>query len=243
MTPDQPPLDAETIAHLTRVSTATIASQLTRRGFRRTVIAGVRPLRPHDRMVGTAFTLRYVPTREDVDTGVEIDNETNVQRLAVERVGPGEVLVTDARGELTAPTMGNILAARLRARGAAGIVTDGAFRDAAGIAAEAIPSYCRGAHPGLSTTAHHAADLQVKIGCGGVLVVPGDVLVGDEDGVIVIPRRLAAEVARDAVEQEDLEAFILDRVRDGASIKGTYPPDDRTLDAYRAWRAARANGG
>ena len=239
----QPPLSAETVERLGRVSTATITSQLVKRGLRRTFMSGVRPLRPRDRLVGVAFTLRYVPAREDLDSGVVFDNETNVQRLAIERVGPGEALVIDARGDVSAATLGNILAARLRARGAAGIVTDGAFRDAARIAEEPIPSYCRAAHAQLSTVAHHAADLQVVIGCGGVLVAPGDVLVGDEDGVVVIPRQLAEEVARDAAEQEALEDFILERVRAGASIRGTYPPDAATLAEYERWRAARGRPG
>jgi regulator of RNase E activity RraA len=232
----QPALAAETIARLRLASTATIASQLVKRGLRRTFMVGPRPLRPQDRMVGTAFTLRYVPAREDLDPGVVYDNETNIQRRAIEQVGPGEVLVIDARGDVSAATLGNILAARLRARGAAGIVTDGAFRDAARIAEEPIPSYCRGAHAQLSSVAHYPADMQVVIGCGGVLVAPGDVLVGDEDGVIVIPRALADEVAQAAATQEALEDFILERVRAGASIKGVYPPDEQTLAEYERWR-------
>ena len=236
------PLLPETIDLLGRASTATLTTQLVKHGLRRTFMTGVRPLRPQDRMVGVAFTLRYVPAREDLDGGTRIDNETNVQRLAVERVGPGEILVIDARGDVSAATLGNILAARLARRGAAGIVTDGAFRDAAAIAQEPIPSYCRGAHATLSTVAHHAADIGVVIGCGGVMVAPGDVLVGDEDGVVVVPRHLAVEVARDAAEQEELEAFILERVRAGASIKGVYPPDDRVLEEYRRWRERQGDG-
>lgn len=230
------PLSEETIAHLRSASTATIISQLVKRGVRRTFMSGVHPLRPQDRMVGVAFTLRYVPAREDVDTGTTFDNDTNVQRLAIERVDAGEVLVIDARGDTSAATMGNILAARVRARGAAGIVTDGAFRDAARIAEELIPSYCRAAHAQLSTVAHHAVDMGVIIGCGGVMVAPGDVLVGDEDGVVVIPRQLANDVATAAAEQESLEEFILEQVRAGAGIKGVYPPNDATLAAYRAWQ-------
>lgn len=242
MTDDEAPLSTMVIEQLRGVSTATLTSQLATRGLRRTFMTGVRPLRPQDRMVGVAFTLRYVPAREDLDSVVGFNNETNVQRLAIERVGPGEVLVIDARGDVSAATLGNILAARLRARGEAGIVTDGAFRDAAGIAAEPIPSYYRGAHAQRSTVAHHAADMQTVIGCGGVMVAPGDVLVGDEDGVVVIPRHLAAEVARAAAEQEDLETFILERVRAGAGIRGVYPPDDQTREEYERWRGAREGG-
>lgn len=236
MSHDETPLAAETLDLLRRASTATISSQLVKRGLRRTFIQGVYPLRPQDRMAGIAFTLRYVPAREDLDPGVQYDNRTNIQRLAIERVGAGEILVIDARGDLSAATLGNILAARLRARGAAGIVTDGAFRDAARIAEEPIPSYAGGANPLLSSVAHHPADMQVAIGCGGVLVLPGDVLAGDEDGVIVIPRRLADEVARDAAAQEALEDFVAEKIRAGAALQGTYPPDDATRAEYERQR-------
>jgi regulator of RNase E activity RraA len=202
---------------------------------------GPRALRPQDRLVGIAFTLRYVPSREDLDPGIAYDNRTNIQRLAIERVGPGEVLVIDARGELGAATLGNILAARLRVRGAAGIVTDGAFRDAAGIAAEPIPTYCAVPNALLSSVAHHPVDMQVPIGCGGVLVLPGDVVVGDADGVLVVPRQLADEVARDAAEQEVLEEFVVARIRAGAELIGTYPPDEATRAEFARWRAEQAS--
>ena len=230
------PVAQETLEKLRQTSTATLTSQLLKRGFARTFMTGVRPLRPLDRMVGAAFTLRYVPAREDLDRGVEFDNETNVQRIAVERVGPGEVLVIDARGDLSAATFGNILAARLRVRGAAGIVTDGAFRDAARIAEEPLPSYCRGAHAAISSTTHHPTDLQVTIGCGGVMVVPGDIVVGDDEGVVVIPRHVAAEVTDAAFAQEQLEEFILAKVHAGASIKGVYPPTDEVRAEFERSR-------
>ena len=235
------PLAAETLDRLRQASTATISSQLTRRGVSRTFMQGPRPLRPQDRLVGVAFTLRYVPSREDLDPGIAYDNRTNVQRLAIERVGPGEVLVIDARGELGAATLGNILAARLRVRGAAGIVTDGAFRDAAGIAAEPIPTYCAAPNALLSSVAHHPADMQVPIGCGGVLVLPGDVVVGDADGVLVVPRQLADEVARDAAEQEALEEFVVARIRAGAELIGTYPPDEATRIEFARLQAEQAS--
>lgn len=234
---ETPPLAPETLDRLRRASTATISAQLTKRGVSRTFMRGPRPLRPQDRMVGIAFTLRYVPSREDLDPGITYDNRTNIQRLAIERVGPGEVLVIDARGELGAATLGDILTARLRVRGAAGIVTDGAFRDAAGVAAEPIPTYCAAANALLSSVAHHPADMQVPIGCGGVLVLPGDVIVGDADGVLVIPRQLADEVAHDAAEQEALEEFVVTKIRAGADLHGTYPPDEATRAEFARWRA------
>ena len=237
VTETHPPLAAETLDLLRQASTATISYQLTKRGISRTFMVGPQPLRPEERMAGIAFTLRYVPSREDLSAGVHYDNRTNVQRLAVERVGPGEVLVIDARGEIGAGTLGNILTARLRARGAAGIVTDGAFRDAAAVAEEPIPTYCAAANALLSSVAHYPADLQVPIGCGGVLVMPGDVVVGDGDGVLVIPGRLADDVARDAAEQEALEAYVLTKIRAGAELDGTYPPDEATRAAFARWRA------
>lgn len=239
MTETYPPLAPETLDLLRQASTATISSQLTKRGLSRTFMIGPQPLRPQDRLVGIAFTLRYVPSREDFDVGTYYDNKVNVQRLAIERVGPGEVLVIDARGEIGAATMGDILTARLKARGAAGVVTDGAFRDAARIAEEPIPTYCAAANALLSSVAHHPADMQVPIGCGGVMVRPGDVIVGDEDGVLVVPRQLADEVARDAAEQEAIEEFVLTKIRAGAELQGTYPPDDATRAEFERWRAGQ----
>ncbi len=241
MTETRPPLAAETLDLLRQASTATISYQLTKRRISRTFMVGPRPLRPQERLVGIAFTLRYVPAREDLSSGVQYDNRTNVQRLAIERVGPGEVLVIDARGELGAGTLGNILTARLRARGAAGIVTDGAFRDAAGVAAEPLPTYCAAANALLSSVVHHPADMQVPIGCGGVLVLPGDVVVGDGDGVLVVPRPLADEVARDAAEQDALEAYVLTKIRDGAELEGTYPPNDATRAEFARRRTEQAS--
>ena len=232
------PLAPETLDRLRQASTATISSQLVKRGISRTFMVGPRPLRSMDRLVGEAFTLRYVPSREDWNPGVLYDNTVNIQRLAIEEVGPGQVLVIDARGEIGAGTLGDILATRLSARGAAGLVTDGAFRDAAGIAEIPLPSYCAGANGLLSSVLHYPADRQVPIGCGGVLVMPGDVIVGDADGVMVVPRQLAAEVARDAAEQEAVEAFVLEKIRAGATIVGTYPPDAATRAEFAAWRAA-----
>jgi regulator of RNase E activity RraA len=224
------------LALLRRVSIATLSSQLHRRGFRQLVMQGVTPLRPDLRLAGQAFTLRYIPAREDIEQATDFDNLTNKQRIAVESVGPGDVLVIDARGDLRAGTLGNILAERIHRRGAAGIVTDGAFRDTPAIRAVDLPTYARGGHPNISFTIHHPIDLNVPIACGGVAVLPGDVIAGDAEGVIVIPRAIAEEVARDAYAQELREEFILAKVRGGSSIIGVYPPDAATLREYEAWR-------
>ena len=241
------PLSADARAALRSVSTATLSSQLLRRGFRNTFIRGLTPTRPDLRLVGRAFTLRYVPVREDVGVQGSPDNETNVQRVAVESVGEGDVLVIDARGELGAAVLGDILATRVARRGAAGIVTDGCFRDSPGFAAIDLPAYHRAPHAGLSWLAHHAVDLNVPIGCGGVLVLPGDILVGDAEGVIVLPATVAEDVAAEAVGQELVEEFALERVRAGEMIVDLYPLAESRHAEFEAWRAARpgspSNGG
>jgi regulator of RNase E activity RraA len=229
-------LSPRAVEKLRRVSTATLTSQLLTRGLRNTFLLGPRPTRPDLRMVGYAFTLRYVPAREDLGAGVEYDNETDVQRLAVEAVGPDDVLVVDARGDTRAASLGHILATRLRARGAAGLVTDGALRDAPAFAGLDLPSYAAGSHATTSAVLHRAADTNVLVGCGGVLVAPGDVMVGDAEGVVAIPAHLAEEVSHDAAEQERLEAWILGKVAAGSSIRGVYPPDERTRAEYERER-------
>lgn len=231
--------EPDTLATLKRTSTATITSQLLLRGLRNTFIAGLTPLRPDLRMAGYAFTLRYVPSREDIGIEVHYDNETNVQRIAIESVGPEQVLVIDARGETRAASLGHILATRMMRRGAGGLVTDGALRDSYMFSRLDMPTYTAGAHATTSSVMHHPVDINVPIGCGGVLVMPGDVVVGDAEGVVVIPAQLAGEVARAALEQEQYEAFVLVRVQEGASIKGLYPGDERSRAEFEAWRAAR----
>jgi regulator of RNase E activity RraA len=234
-----PLLEPEIRTLLEKSSTATLATQLFKRGFRTRFMTGVSAVHPDLKLVGTARTLRCVPMREDLDhLGVFRDPEMP-QRKAVERVGPGEVLVIDARGDRSAGTLGNILAARIMRRGAAGVVSDGPFRDLEGIRALRFPSYCAGPHANTNLTVHHPVDMDVPIGCGGVLVMPGDVLVGDGDGVIVIPRHLAAEIATDAAEQELAEEFILEKIQAGASIVGVYPMNDETAAEYEQWRRER----
>jgi regulator of RNase E activity RraA len=221
-------LSPETEANLRATSTATLTSQLMRRGFRNTFIRGLIASRPDLRMVGRALTLRYVPAREDLDVRVEFDNMTNVQRLAVEAIEAGQVLVIDARGDVGAATFGHILATRIMRRGAAGMVTDGAVRDSPRFPELDLPVYYRAPHATASSAVHHPADMNVAIGCGGLMVMPEDVVVGDAEGVVVIPAALADEVARDAAAQEALEDAIQRRVDGGASIRGLYPPDDAT---------------
>jgi len=234
-------LPEHTVEQLRQVSTATLTSVLLKLGLRNTFMTDVHPLLPGTRLVGKAYTLRYIPMREDLDADAldgRFDNLTNPQRIAVEHVGAGDVLVMDARGEIRAGTTGNILVTRMKHRGATGLVTDGAFRDAAGIAAVGLPAYCRGTHAATNVTLHHPVDVQLPIACGGVSVYPGDAIVGDGDGVIVIPRHLAEEAARRALEQEQRERFILAKVQAGAGIIGVYPPNADTLAEYERSRGS-----
>ncbi len=219
-----------------RISTATLTSQLQKRGFGNTFMLGVLPLRPEMRLAGQACTLRFIPTREDLEPPGETDNRTSKQRLAVEAVGPGDVLVIDARGDVRAATLGDILAARIKQRGAAGIVTDGAFRDTPSIRGLDLATYAQGQNPYASSRIHHPQDVNVPIGCGGVAVVPGDLVVGDGEGVVVVPRAIAEEVVQAALEQDQRETFIMAKIRQGASILGVYPPDASTLAEYEEWK-------
>lgn len=236
-------LSLETIEVLGRASTATLQTQLFSRGLRNTFLFGLRPLAPDtSRFVGEAFTLRYIPAREDIDVLDAFQDPAHPQRLAIESVGPGQVLVMDCRGEGRAASAGHILMTRLQHRGAAALVTDGSVRDSPQIRRAAFPVFTSAVSASTNLMLHHAVDMQVPIGCAGVPVFPGDILVGDEEGVVVIPRHLAAQVAQPAAEQEELEKFILSRVRAGASLPGTYPPDDATLTAFRAARLPAQDG-
>ncbi len=233
-------VSADAREKLRSVSTATLTSQLLDRGLRNTFLAGLYPLRPDLRMVGYAFTLRYIPAREDLADEV-YDNSRNVQRLAVEAVGPEDVLVIDARGDVGAASFGHILGTRILQRGAAGLVTDGALRDTPGFRRLDLPTYIRAAHATTSFVAHHPVDMQVPIGCGGAAVTPGDVVVGDGEGVVVIPAKMAEEIAHSAHEQEIREQYFQERVAGGAGIVGVYPPNDETLAGFERWRQERGD--
>ncbi|UCH24813.1 MAG: ribonuclease activity regulator RraA [Trueperaceae bacterium] len=226
----------ETISALKRVSTATLTTQLFRRGFRTRFMQGVAPVKPGRRMVGSARTLRYIPMREDLDTLATLGSRSNAQRAVIEDIRRGEVLVIDGMRKAQAGSLGNILALRLQVRGAAGIVTDGAFRDTPSIRALDIPTYAAGQNANTNLTTYHPADYDLPIGCGGVLVEPGDAVVGDDEGVVIIPASLAEEVAHDALEQEIREHFIYQQVRGGESVFDVYPMNEQTARAYERWR-------
>jgi regulator of RNase E activity RraA len=231
-------VDSRTLALLNTVSTSTLTTLLYKRGFRNVFIQGARPLKTGQRLAGPAYTLRYIPSREDLDGIDAFRDPRHPQRVAIEEIPPGAVLVMDCRGDTSVASAGSILATRLQVRGAAGIVTDGGLRDAAGIAKLDMPAWCSGASAPTNLIRHHALDLNAPIGCGGVPVYPGDIMVGDDDGVVCIPAHLADEVARDAVEMERFEQFVLEEVARGVSIIGLYPPTaEETRTRYEAWKA------
>lgn len=227
-------LSEEAMAALAYVSTATITTQLLSRGFRNTFLEGLAASsRSRQRMVGEAFTMRTIPSREDLDVPAVFQDYDHPQRKGVESVQPGQVLVIDSRGRKRAASLGHILATRLRERGAEGIVTDGSFRDMAGFEALDLPTYSAGPSPTTNLAQHHVVDCQLPIACAEVAIYPGDIIVGDRDGVVCIPRHLAESVARDAAEQERLEEFLLVQIEGGKPLRGTYPPNEETMRAYR----------
>ena len=234
------PLSEAARQSLLGVSTATLTTQLFKRGLRNTFVQGARPLNPNaPPMVGPAYTLRYIPAREDIDTLDVFADRTHPQRKAVEDIPPGAVLVMDCRGDASVASAGSILVTRMMIRGAAGVVSDGGLRDSPEIAKLPFPTYCQGGSAPTNLIKHHAVDLNVPIGCGGVPVFPGDICVGDGEGVVVIPAAIAEEVAFDAAEQDLFETFVTERVRAGQSTFGLYPPDAESRRAYEDWRAKR----
>ena len=238
---DTTPLSDDTRELLRHVSVATLCTQLFKRGLRNVYLQGVgRLTTPRGgNLVGPAFTMRNIPAREDLDQISAFDDPNHPQRKGIESVPPGHVLVIDCRGETRVASGGQILTTRLKVRGAAGLVSDGPVRDSGAIAAMDFPVYCAGGSAPLNLIHHHAIDLNVPIGCGGVAVYPGDIIVGDDEGVVVIPLHLADEVATDAAEQEIMEAFVLERIESGAALPGTYPPNAETRAAYAEWRKKR----
>ncbi len=235
-------MNEESRKKLMGVSVATLATALFKRGLRSQVIQAVRPVAPKGRnMVGPAFTLRYMPAREDRNTLAEFRNPEHPQRKAIEICPPGAVLVMDSRKDARAASAGDILITRLMVRGAAGVVTDGGFRDAAAIGELEMPAYHQRPASPTNLTINEAIEINGPIGCGDAPVFPGDIIVGDDDCVIVIPAHLADEVAAEAVEMTAYEDFVGERVKAGATIVGLYPcTKDENGVAFEAWR--KANG-
>lgn len=226
---------------LAAVSTATLTTCLFKRGLRNQFLQNVHPLSPTaPRLVGPAFTLRYIPAREDIDVLDAYADFEHPQRKAVETCPEGHVLVMDSRKDARAASAGDILLTRLMMRGVAGVVTDGGFRDSPSIAALPFAAYHQRPSAPTGPIIHHAADCGLPIGCGDVAVYPGDIMVGDGEGVVCLPAHLAAEIAEEAFEMTAYENFVEAEVRAGKSILGTYPATDASRVRFAEWR--KANG-
>jgi regulator of RNase E activity RraA len=228
------------VASLNTIATATLTHQLQMRGIRSTFLSGLKPLHPEKRMVGRARTLRYVALREDLQK--EYGGGINAQKRAVESTEPGDVLVIEARGVADAATIGDIFSTRAFSLGGTGIVTDGALRDTPAIAAIGEPVYHLASHGATLGRQHMPFSIDEPVTCAGVFVVPGDVVVGDGEGVVVIPAALVEEVVSDALAQEEREDFALERVAAGESTIGLFPLSKERRGEFEAWSSARKEG-
>jgi len=225
-------LDAKVVATLSRVTTATITTVLLKKGLRNVWMRGTRPLTAgHARIVGPAFTLRFVPAREDLATPASWSNPIST-RAAIEAMPEGCVAVVDAMGITDAGIFGDILCARMVKRGVAALVTDGVVRDVAGVLATGLPVYCKGAAAPPSVAGLTFVAWGQPIGCGGVAVFPDDVVVVDDDGAVIIPAAFVDHVVSEALEQERLEEWIMGEIAHGAALPGLYPPNAENLARY-----------
>lgn len=234
------PLKPETKARLMAASVSTLTNLMLKHGLRNAYLHGVRPLAAEGaRMVGPAFTLRFIPSREDIDTMAGYSSDANMHRRAIEECPPGFVLVIDAGGSSLAASAGDMMVARLKARLAAGIVTDGGFRDIEDIEELSFPAFQRQTAPPATPIALHAAGLDEPIGCAGVAVYPGDIVVGGPDGVIVLPAHLADAIAEEAEAVGAYEEFAAEKIAAGRSIFGLFPATDQSRVEYETWRATK----
>lgn len=230
-------LSKENRQKLERISTATVATFLFKKGLKNQFIQDVVPLKKgRSTMVGEAFTLRYIPAREDLNTIEVFKNPEHPQRVAVETCPEGAVLVIDSRKNARAASAGSILVTRLMMRGVTGIVTDGGFRDSAEIAELDFPSYHHRPSAPTNLTLHQALDINVPIGCGDVAVFPGDIVMGDDDGVMVIPAHLLDEVILECTNMTLFETFVLEQVQKGKTVIGLYPlTDEKIRKEFEEW--------
>jgi regulator of RNase E activity RraA len=234
------PLDPDTVAALTRISTATITTVLLKKGLRNVWMRGPRPLHAGSkRVVGRAFTLRFVPSREDLATPASWAAPIST-RAAIEAMPAGVVAVVDAMGASDAGIFGDILCARMRQRGVAGLVSDGVIRDLDGVLRTQLPVWCQGTAAPASVTRLTFVGWQEPIGCGGVAVFPNDVLIADADGAVLIPSAMLDEVLPLAIEQERFEGWVMQEVARGVALPGLYPPNDDARARYAAWAAGQA---
>lgn len=229
--------DANLIAQLQGVTTATLTTVLLKKGLRNVWIRGAAPLNPgQPRIVGRAFTLRFVPAREDLATPASWSSPIST-RAAIEAMPEGCVTVVDAMGITDAGIFGDILCARMQKRGVSALVTDGVVRDVAGVKGTGLPVWCSGVAAPPSVAGLTFVNWQEPIGCGGVAVFPGDMIVIDDDGAVLIPADLVAEVTAESVEQERLEGWIMGQVDAGTALPGLYPPNAENKAKYEAFKA------
>lgn len=239
MTVETLPLDPATIKTLSAVSTATITTVLLKKGLRNVWLRGTRPLAPgQSRIVGRAFTLRFVPAREDLATPASWGSPIST-RAAIECMSPGCLAVVSAMGVTDAGIFGDILCARMKKRGVQALVTDGVVRDLEGVLGTGLPVWCQGTAAPASVAGLTFVGWQEPIGCGGVAVFPNDIIVVDQDGAVLIPAALLEDVVAHAVEQERLEGWIMSEVEKGAALPGLYPPNAENQARYDAWARSR----
>ena len=218
-------------------SVATISTALFKRGLRNQFIQGVSPLNPNlSNMVGYAFTVRYIPAREDLNTLDVFRNPEHPQRIAIETCPKNHVLIFDSRKDARAASAGAILVTRLMVRGCAGVVTDGGFRDSSEIKKLKFPTYHLRPSSPTNLTLHQAIDINVPIGCGDVAVWPNDLIVGDQEGVIVIPNKIIEEISEEVKSMTVYEDYVIDKVQNGSSIRGLYPlTDEKQKNLFDSW--------
>ena len=229
-------MNKKTINNLKKLSVATITMQLLKNGFRNSAMTGVKPLNlPTIPIIGPAYTLRFIPGREDLSSPEVLGNKKYCPRLAIENVPPNSILVIDGRQKANIAVLGDILIERLKFRGAAGIVTDGGVRDLEQCLLADFPIYAAGAAAPASITGHAAGDLQSPIGCGGIAVLPNDLIIGDRDGIAVVPAKLVNKISVDGLEQERFERYAKMQIKNGASVIGTYPPNSKMKLSYQNW--------
>ena len=231
--------ESNVFARLTETGTSTIANVLLTLGFRNVCLRGLTPIDPgRGRMVGPAYTLRFIPAREDLDHLENYDSDDNLHRRAIEECPAGAVLVIDAGGNRQASSAGDLMAARLKARGVAGMVTDGGFRDQSGIRQSGLPAFHAGQATPSTVIALHPIELNVPIGCAGIPIYPGDIIVGDADGVVAIPAHLSDQVAAAASAAAEYEEFVGREVSRGRSLLGLFPATAESRKEFEAWVAS-----
>ncbi|WP_298852691.1 ribonuclease activity regulator RraA [uncultured Ruegeria sp.] len=234
------PIAPKVLEKLKTVPSATATLILLKKfGIRNCYLRGVKALNPaQGKICAEAYTLRFIPHREDLSRPEILGDQEYAPRKVIETVPEGSALVIDARGVTDVGVVGGIFGLRLHQRGCAAVITDGAVRDARELSDGKLPIYCNGTGAPASITMHYGADYQVPIGCGGAAIIPGDYLIGDEDGVIVVPRACVETVAIEGAEQERLEGFLTSLVEQGRPTLGTYPPNEETRAEYDAWVAS-----